>query len=180
MSDLEHELEDFPQALVVALSVLTIGSDLYAHRVRNVWLLMALLLGAVWMVWAWWVGVGLAPWAALASLLIGLLVLLPFYAIGWMGAGDVKFFAVLGFLLGGKALLPIWIVGSLFGGIHVLLLLLSRHVGPGVQVLQTALRESRLWRRVLVVRQGRRGLPMAAYMALGALLTVSMPQLAHW
>lgn len=177
---MEAELSHFPQALVVALSVLTIASDLYAHRVRNAWLLVALLLGAAWMVWMWLAGEAGAPWAALVGLMVGLLALLPFHLLGWMGAGDVKFFAVLGFLMGGKALLPIWIVASLLGGVHALLLILSRRAGVSVQWMQERLASTGSWRDVLAARQGRRGLPYAAYMAMGALLVVARPQLAHW
>jgi len=121
---------------------------------------------------------------ALAGLLIGLVVLLPGYIFGWMGAGDVKFFAVLGFLLGAKALLPIWIVGSLLGGIHALAIVGSRHwvrnYGYPLASLQTSINESRLWQQVLAARQGRVGLPYAAYMAMGALLVVFVPDLTHW
>lgn len=132
------------------------------------------------MIFVWWLGQRDMPWMALVGLLIGLLAMLPFYVFGWMGAGDVKFFAVLGFLMGAKALLPIWIIASLIGGVHAIALLLSRHAGPWGQALQAQWAGTRLWQRVLVARQGRKGLPMAAYMAVGALTTVAMPQLAHW
>lgn len=172
------------QALAILLCVLTIASDLYAHRVRNTWLLATLLLSAGWLGWSWAQGLVGPPWSALAGLLIGLAVLLPVYVIGWMGAGDVKFFAVLGFLLGAKALLPIWIVGSLLGGFHALVIVGSRHwvrnYGYPLASLQTSINESRLWQQVLAARQGRVGLPYAAYMAMGALLVVFVPDLTHW
>ncbi|GAB3780490.1 A24 family peptidase [Dyella agri] len=169
-----------PHASAIALCVLTIASDLYAHRVRNVWLLAALLLGAVGVIWTWLGGTGPTPWTALAGLVIGLLALLPFHVLGWMGAGDVKLFAVLGFLLGGKALLPIWIVASLFGGAHALCMLLMRRTGAGMQRLRMKMAGTRAWQYVLAARQGRKGLPFAAYMAMGALLTVAAPQLTRW
>lgn len=175
---------DLLHALVIVLCALTIASDLYAHRVRNSWLLVALLLGACWMIWTSVQDAATLPWNALAGFLIGLVVLLPVYLIGWMGAGDVKFFAVLGFLLGAKALLPIWIVGSLLGGIHALAIVGSRHwvrnYGYPLASLQTSINESRLWQQVLAARQGRVGLPYAAYMAMGALLVVFVPDLTHW
>lgn len=172
------------QALATALSASTIASDLYAHRVRNSWLLSTLLLGAGWTVWSCVQGTTTSPWIAATGLAIGMLTLLPGYIFGWMGAGDVKFFAVLGFLLGAKALLPIWIVGSLLGGIHALVIVGSRHwvrnVGYPLASLQTSINESRLWQQVLAARQGRVGLPYAAYMAMGALLVVFVPDLTHW
>jgi prepilin peptidase CpaA len=169
-----------PHASAVVLCALTIVSDLYAHRVRNIWLLAALLLGAVGIVWTWLENAAPAPWVALAGLVIGLLALLPFHMLGWMGAGDVKLFAVLGFLLGGKALLPIWIVASLLGGVHAVCVLAMRRAGAGLQLLQIKMAGTRAWQHVLAARQGRKGLPYAAYMAVGALLTMAVPQLTRW
>lgn len=169
-----------PHASAVVLCVLTIASDLYAHRVRNAWLLAALLLGAVGIVWAWLEDAAPVPWVALAGAVVGLLVLLPFHVLGWMGAGDVKLFAVLGFLLGCKALLPIWIVASLLSGVHVLCVLVMRRAGAGWQLLQLKMAGTRAWQYVLAARQGRKGLPFAAYMAVGALLAMAVPQLTRW
>lgn len=173
------------QMMIIVLCVSIIASDLYAHRVRNAWLLSALLLGAGWMGWEWLQNAEASlPWNALTGLLIGLVVLLPFHIFGLMGAGDVKFFATLGFLLGGKALLPIWIIGSLLGGMHAVIIALSRyaerHSAGSLVMVQARVRESRLWQNVLVARQGRKGLPYAAYLAIGAIFTIFVPSLMHW
>jgi prepilin peptidase CpaA len=177
-------MPSFLEAVVVLLCFLTIASDFIEHRVRNAWLMVALLLGAGWMIWSWLKNNNAVPWMAAFSLLIGLLVLLPFYVMRWMGAGDVKFFATLGFLLGGKALLPIWIIASVLGGLHavaiVLSRLVSRHAGSGLAAMQAQVGQSLLWQRVLSARDGRKGLPYAAYMAIGALLTMKFPDLTHW
>jgi prepilin peptidase CpaA len=177
-------MPSFLEAVVVLLCFLTIASDFIEHRVRNAWLMVALLLGAGWMIWSWLKNNNAVPWMAAFSLLIGLLVLLPFYVMRWMGAGDVKFFATLGFLLGGKALLPIWIIASVLGGMHavaiVLSRLVSRHAGSGLAAMQAQVGQSLLWQRVLAARDGRKGLPYAAYMAIGALLTMKFPDLTHW
>jgi prepilin peptidase CpaA len=166
-------MPSFLEAVVVLLCFLTIASDFIEHRVRNAWLMVALVLGAGWMIWSWLKNNNAVPWMAAFSLLIGLLVLLPFYVMRWMGAGDVKFFATLGFLLGGKALLPIWIIASVLGGLHavaiVLSRLVSRHAGSGLAAMQAQVGQSLLWQRVLAARDGRKGLPYAAYMAIGAL-----------
>ncbi|MHB1056955.1 MAG: A24 family peptidase [Rhodanobacter sp.] len=171
-------------ALAFLLCELTILSDLYAHRVRNAWLLAAVLLGGGWLVAVWVQGAAGPPWMALEGMLAGLLALLPFYVVGWMGAGDVKFFATIGFLLGSKALLPIWIIASLIAGAHALIIVLVRQRGlppMGVfAVVYERARESRWWQRVLAARQGRRGLPYAAYLSVGALLTLRVPGLTHW
>jgi len=172
------------QAVVILLCILTIASDLFEHRVRNAWLLAALVLGAGWMIWVWTQHDAAPPWMALVGLLVGFLVLLPFYVMRWMGAGDVKFFATLGFLLGGKALLPIWIIASLLGGVHAVIILvfrfLMRDSGSGLAALQAQVIEWHLWQRVLIAREGRKGLPYAAYMAIGALITMKFTTLTHW
>jgi prepilin peptidase CpaA len=101
-----------------------------------------------------------------------------------MGAGDVKFFATLGFLLGAKALLPIWIIGSLIAGAHAVLILFSRHglvqTIPGGEYTQDWLTNSPFGRRMIAARQGRQGLPYAAWLGVGALIVVFNPALMHW
>ncbi|MGC1547203.1 MAG: prepilin peptidase [Rhodanobacter sp.] len=173
------------QMLAVALSALVVASDLYARRVPNAWLLTALLLGAVWMMSVCLVQGEAGPlWSALLGIFIGLVVLLPMHVFGWMGAGDVKLFATLGFLLGAKALLPIWIIGSVLAGVHGLAMLMSRywlqHTTPGWDVAQTWMATSPWGRRVALARQGRQGLPYAAYLAMGAMITVFTPALQRW
>jgi prepilin peptidase CpaA len=177
-------MTDVEQFVATSLCLITIVSDFYERRIRNLWLLSALVIDAVCLVWSW-IEQSVAPLlAASVGLLIGLLVLLPFYVMRWMGAGDVKFFATLGFLLGGKALLPIWIIASVLGGLHVVAIVLSRlvlrHAGSGLAALQVQVGQSLLWQRVLAARDGRKGLPYAAYMAIGALLTMKFPDLTHW
>jgi prepilin peptidase CpaA len=101
-----------------------------------------------------------------------------------MGAGDVKFFAVLGFLLGAKALLPIWIIASLTAGMHAALILLSRHellqTVPGWIPARHWLSTSTFGQRVTSARQGRKGLPYAAWLGVGALITIFNPELMRW
>jgi len=172
------------QAVVILLCAFTVVTDVFEHRVRNAWLLASLMLGAGSMAWMWLQNDAALPWMSPAGLLIGFLVLLPFYVMRWMGAGDVKFFATLGFLLGGKALLPIWIIASMLGGIHAVIILLSRHVirrsGSELAAMQMQVVESHVWQRVLEARGGRKGLPYAAYMAIGALITMKFTTLTHW
>jgi len=170
--------------LVVLLCVLIAASDLYARRVPNVWLLSALLLGGGWMCVRWVQGEAGPPWSALLGLFMGLVVLVPMHVFGWMGAGDVKFFATLGFLLGAKALMPIWIIGSVLAGMHAMAILMSRywlrHAMPGWHATETWIATSSLGRRIASARNGRQGLPYAAYLAVGAVVTVFTPALLHW
>lgn len=110
--------------------------------------------------------------------------MLPFHVFGWMGAGDVKFFGVLGFLLGMKALLPIWVIGSLITGAQAMLVLLSRHwrvqAIAAWGVTQTWFSNSTFGQRILAARQGRKGLPYAAWLGVGALVVIFNPALMHW
>ncbi len=104
----------------------------------------------------------------------GLAVLLPFYAFGWMGAGDVKLFSTIGFLLGAKALLPIWVIASLAAGAHALLVIawpsVARSTPLALHRAASAWQHSTLvndWRMDLrSARQGRKGIPYAAYLGL--------------
>lgn len=171
-------------SLAACLSVAIIGSDLYARRVPNGWLLTALVLGAVLMAADWMRGAGASPLPALSGFAIGLLAMLPLYVLGWMGAGDVKFFAVLGFLLGAKALLPIWIIGSLLAGIQAVAVLVVRQglcpIVPGLATAQDRLSSSALGQHLSKARKGRRGLPYAAWLGVGAVATVVAPSLMQW
>jgi prepilin peptidase CpaA len=162
---------------ITILSLLCIQvaiSDLYARRVSNGVLLMALLAGALTI--GMQEGGSPSPSQALAGLLCGL-VLLPFYAFGLMGAGDVKFFGTLGFLLGWQPMLPIWIVASLMAGVHAFAVLSAPRLlnympvplRVSIEYSQRRLDANPLHQRVLAARQGRRGIPYAAYLALAAL-----------
>lgn len=82
---------------------------------------------------------GVSVTQASIGALIGLVALLPFFALGVMGAADVKVFAVLGAWCGMHALLGLWMAASLAAGIHALWLVivtrtrlagLGRHGAP--------------------------------------------------
>lgn len=163
--------------VAVTLAMLIIGHDLYARRVPNTLLLGALAIGALTQFIALLSPVPIVPTvaSALLGLVSGLVTMLPFYAIRWMGAGDVKFFATLGFLLGAKALLPIWMVGSALCGIHALVILGLRATtkwAPQVAVMADSVQRSPRYQRMLAPRQGRQGLPYAAYLGFGVIIQV--------
>ena len=163
--------------LVFLLATFTIASDLYARRVPNALLVAALAIGALWQVASIIIGKPAVPGVGVAvlGLVIGLVLMLPFYAIRWMGAGDVKFFATLGFLLGAKALLPIWIIGSLLCGVHAFAVLALRAAlrwAPQVAVWQDSVQAAAWYQRILAPRQGRQGLPYAAYLGIGTIVQV--------
>jgi len=136
------------------------------------------------MIMEWHQGTGGPWWPAVLGLLAGLATLLPFHIFGLMGAGDVKFFAVLGFLLGAKALLPIWVIASLVAGAHTVLILLSRHaslrVAADLDSVQHWFSTSSFGQRMAAARGNRKGLPYAAWLGVGALITIFNPELMRW
>lgn len=170
--------------LAATISALVILTDLYARRVPNTWLLAAFLSGSILIVSSWVRQQGGPPWPALLGLLIGFAAFLPIHLLGLMGAGDVKFFALLGFLLGTKALLSIWIIASALSGIHAIVILLSRgwliNTIPSLLVAQTRISSSSIGQRIRNARGDRKGLPYAAWLGVGALITIANPELMHW
>lgn len=166
--------------LALLLSLRIAISDLYARRVPNGWLAVAAAAALAWLLGSRVAGIDAALWPHLGGAVIGLLALLPFYVIGWMGAGDVKYFAVLGLLLGWHALLPLWLVSSLLAGAHVVGVLFARQCAAVLPLRLQGLRERAVqqWQRRPVAcgirgaRQGRVGIPYAAYLAFAAVALV--------
>ncbi|GAC1316455.1 MAG: prepilin peptidase [Chloroflexota bacterium] len=107
--------------IAVAAAVLAAIVDVRSRRIPN-WLTAGLVL----------TGIGLNVWrngvdgllTALTGLVLGLVVLLPFYAMRVMGAGDVKLLAGLGAVLGPHVLVSVAVYGALAGGIISAVLLL--------------------------------------------------------
>ena len=165
-------------AIAVILGLQVVCTDLYARRVPNRALLAAAAAGSVAMLMLPGVSTGLPD--ALAGLLLGLVLLLPFHLIGWMGAGDVKLFSVLGLLLGGDALVPLWIIASLLAGVHaaagmaaksgVTLGFISR--SPPALRAYIFVNGIDLFNRMKASRERREGIPYAAYLGIATLLIV--------
>jgi prepilin peptidase CpaA len=159
--------------------LVVIGWDLVARRVPNPFLIVCAAMQCAltatnpfatgWAQAAW--GFGLAA-----------LCLLPFYVVRLMGAGDVKFGALLGLMLGPKAFLTAWVIASLLAGLHSVIVLQLR-ANPALPDLLLATRSGyrlsdtvaraenvqRAERFFTRMRNGRKGIPYAAYLAIGAL-----------
>jgi prepilin peptidase CpaA len=161
-------------AMFIGLCVAVFVYDILFRRVPNQLIVIALLIHAVDLIWT---GSGINGINVSQSLLggaIGLALFIPFYALKAMGAGDVKFFALLGLLLGSQTLLPVWLISSLMAGVHALGVYLSRlHiiVMPGLTHLTDRVTASRIYQRMLKKRQGRKGIPYAAYLSVAAIIT---------
>lgn len=167
----------FLALLALLLSLRIAISDLYARRVPNAWLLAGACGAVLGLLGTQLAGHPAAVGDHLLGAAAGLAALLPFYLIGWMGAGDVKYFAVLGLLLGLHALLPVWLGASALAGVHVLCVVglpRLRAVLPlPLQHLQA--RAVQQWQQLPALvqmhhaRQGRVGIPFAAYLAFATL-----------
>ncbi|OAI59884.1 prepilin peptidase transmembrane protein [Ralstonia solanacearum] len=162
-------------ASVAVLAVLIITSDLRSRRVPNwlvaVGLVLSIVLvkfGTVMALAYDWRDVWLGGAIALASFL-------PLYALGWMGAGDVKFFTVAGLLAGWHGLVAIWLVSSVLAGVHALAILLLRRVDASAPSAWMLMRVCPALARWDPGHAGRRGIPYAAYMAIGLLSLPWLP-----
>ncbi|MCL7713515.1 prepilin peptidase [Stenotrophomonas mori] len=171
-------------ALAAVLGAYTVYTDLYARRVSNRGLLAAVLGGVAASLLL--PAISTPPGMAATGLLLGLAALLPFYVLGWMGAGDVKLFAVLGLLLGARALVPLWIIASLLAGAYALAVLFarSRHAShllaclPAVDRARERMCGCGWFNRMMASRQGRSGIPYAAYLGIATLM-VTFPEGTH-
>ncbi|QOT81503.1 prepilin peptidase [Cupriavidus basilensis] len=150
----------------------TIWTDLAYRKVPNAVLAATLVAVCLMLLF------GHIPEPGLASRVfgfaIGLLVMLPVYALGRMGAGDVKFFAIAGLFTGPMGLVTVWVVGSLLALAHALLVRMQAgtvwavwrdhfasllHRGVGMSVPSAARHTAE-----------ERGIPYAAYLAIGLLV----------
>jgi len=122
-----------PVVLLACLLAWAVASDVRSRRIPNQLVVLGLLAGFTLQATVT-PGAGLfsEPFGALgllkaaAGMALGLLLLLPMYALGAMGAGDVKLMAMLGAFLG-----PLDIVGAglssvLAGGVLALLVALCQ------------------------------------------------------
>ena len=83
-------------AVIFSVSGLSAFFDLWIRKIPNWLIVIGLLCGLV-------INTAHGSTYIVQSLLgfvIGILVLLPPFALGWIGAGDVKYFGVVGALLG--------------------------------------------------------------------------------
>lgn len=108
---------NWPVWLLSAVLIVAAVIDGWKLRVPN-WITYPLILGG----WVYsaaffgWPGLG---WSLLGTV-VGLLLLLPAYAIGGMGAGDVKLLAGVGAWIGSMLTLYAFCVSAIVGGIIAL------------------------------------------------------------
>ena len=122
------DIRSVPAALLLtALLLAAVITDVRARRISNVLVLAG--LGTAFTLQATVVpGAGLfsVPFGAIGLLsslggaLLGLLLLLPIYALGAMGAGDVKLMAMVGAFLGPQEIITVTLATMLAGGLLAL------------------------------------------------------------
>ncbi len=165
-------------ALLIVLCFFIIAYDLMFRRVPNSLLLLALLVHIGYMTLGGSGFLGIDVWRSLMGAAIALLVFVPLYALRIMGAGDVKFLMVLGVLLGVRGLFAVWVMGSLIAGVHAIAFYTSpiwmKYMPPGMHQVIQNVGNSQLYQHMLNGRQGRKGSPYAAYLAIGVLLYLVM------
>lgn len=156
-------------ASVAVLAILAIALDIRSRRVPNWLVVVGLVLsialikfgGVQDLAYDWqdfWLGGAIA-----------FACFLPLYAMGWMGAGDVKFFTVAGLLAGWHGLVAVWLVSSLLAGLHGLAIMLVRQLDASSPPAWIVMRLYPAIARWDTAQAGRRGIPYAAYMAIGLL-----------
>ncbi|MCE3262181.1 MAG: hypothetical protein K0R43_1260 [Pseudoduganella sp.] len=143
MMDLRSTL---PALLLGALLAWAVASDVRSRRIPNQLVLAGMLAGLALQATVT-PGAGLfsVPFGALgllkglAGLALGLVLLLPMYALGAMGAGDVKLLAAIGTFLGPLDTLGAGLSSVLAGGVLALLVALFqgslRKVAGNVKVM---------------------------------------------
>ncbi len=120
-----------PAILLAAVLACAVATDVRSRRIPNKLVLLGLLSGLALQATVT-PGAGLfsEPFGALgllqggAGMLVGLVLLLPMYALGAMGAGDVKLMAVIGTFLGPLEVLGAGLSSVLAGGVLALLVAL--------------------------------------------------------
>lgn len=156
----------------VALCIVAILCDLRLRRIPNRLILIGLALPMPWLLLDGQALLGITPGACIAGALLGFACLLPAYALRKMGGGDVKFFAVLGFWLGPAALVSVFVVGSVIAAVQALATLAGNHPLLHGQRANPSAPPPPQHRTATLLHGWRfagRGIPYAAWLAIGAL-----------
>lgn len=121
--DWQFLMENWPVKLVAIVLIVAAWIDGKELRVPN-WITFPMVLsGLIYTTWVGgWGGLGFGMW----GMTVGLLTLLPLYAVGGMGAGDVKLMAGIGAWLGATVTWYAFCVSVIVGAIMAIMMVLWR------------------------------------------------------
>jgi len=113
------------RSMALVLFLVLMGmEDFLTRRIPNRLVLFGLSAGLIVQITSLGWGAGLFNWGT--GVLLGLALLLPFYAFGGLGAGDVKALSGVGALVGWAGVLSVFIYAALLGGVVAAAMLLRR------------------------------------------------------
>jgi prepilin peptidase CpaA len=138
--------------------------DCRARRIPNS-LVIAGLIAALLCAFALQAPFGVSGLQAMLGMAVGMVALMPFFALNMMGAADVKVFAVLGAWFGMHALLGLWIVASIAGALHAVWLLFRSRT-PLVALVKSTTPTFEV--------AGRRATPYAACLCVPAMIALTV------
>jgi prepilin peptidase CpaA len=115
--------ENWPVWLLSAVLVIAAVIDGWKLKVPN-WITFPLIVGG-WVYSGMYFGLEGLAWSLLGTM-VGLLLLLPAYAIGGMGAGDVKLLAGVGAWVWSTVTLYAFCVSAIVGGVIAIAMVLWR------------------------------------------------------
>jgi prepilin peptidase CpaA len=120
-----HVPDIYTVALLLPFLAAAAGTDLLNRRIPNV--LIVLMLGFGIALQGMSLSFGAVLWS-LGGVLVGFLMLLPFYALGGMGAGDVKLLAAVGSFLGPYGALLAGLFTLIAGGVLGVAMLVGQRI----------------------------------------------------
>ncbi|MFM0044252.1 A24 family peptidase [Paraburkholderia sediminicola] len=150
--------------LFIAWATAVTVCDCRARRIPNA-LVIAGLVAALSCALLLQAPFGVSVTQAMIGMAVGLVALMPFFALNMMGAADVKVFAVLGAWCGMHPLLGLWMIASVAAGLHALWLLIRS---------RTPLAALRRGSAPTFEVAGRRATPYAACLCVPAMIALTM------
>jgi prepilin peptidase CpaA len=126
MMDLMNATNGSSSLILMSFLAAAAASDIHSRRIPNVLVLIMLVCGSL-LHMAYLGGTGILT--SLAGILLGFVILIPFYAFGALGAGDVKLLSGAGAFLGGWGVAVAACATLIVGGLLGLVVIFWQRVG---------------------------------------------------